>query len=70
VTLSIVAAFLVRSSLGIGIVMMGIGVMTYVFPFATPETVRMIGMRASIRTVRYMSIVPILIGLFFIFGGD
>lgn len=70
VTLSVAAAFFVRSSLGIGLVMMGIGVMTYVFPFATPETVRMVGMRASIRTARYLSILPILIGLFFIFGGE
>jgi hypothetical protein len=70
VALSIVAALFVRSSLGIGLGMIGLGVLTYVFPFATPETVQMIGMRASIRTVRYLSVLPILIGLFFAFRGE
>ncbi len=70
VILSIVAALVVRSPLWMGVLMMGLGVVTYAFPFATPETVRMIGMRASIRSVRYISIVPVLLGLFYALRGD
>jgi uncharacterized membrane protein len=59
----------VRSNVGVGLTMIGLGVVTFAFPFATPETVQMIGMRKSIRSVRYLSILPILIGVAFLLGG-
>lgn len=70
IVLSFVAMVVLDTPLGVGLSMLGIGVLMLVFPFATPGTVQMIGTRASIRTVRFLGMVTILIGLLMAFRGD
>lgn len=48
---------------GGGIGFASIGVVTYIFPFATPETIYWLGIRKSIKVVRIFSGIIILTGV-------
>lgn len=51
--------------LSLGLVLMGI--LCYLFPFVTPETVKMIGMKKSILTAKVLGIIIALFGTFICF---
>jgi uncharacterized membrane protein len=49
---------------GVGLVMIGLGLFMLAYPFATPQTIQMLGVRASLRLVRLLSMPVIGIGLY------
>jgi hypothetical protein len=59
--------FLVAESLGGFIALAGIAVTIGLFPFATPQTNWLLGLRRSIILVRGLAVVVFIIGLIFLF---
>jgi hypothetical protein len=55
---------LFESSVGLGLLLMGIGAVMLVFPFATPQTVQMLGVRTSVWLVRLGGLLMIGFGLY------
>lgn len=51
------------SALGAGLTTIGVGILSLIFPFATPETVQLHGTRKSIQMVRRLAVVGIGIGV-------
>lgn len=63
VVVGLVLASVLESAVGAGAVLIAGGIGIFLLPFATPETVRMHGIRASIRTARALSLLVILLGV-------
>lgn len=51
--------------LSLGLFLMG--VLCYFFPFVTPETVKMLGMKKSIITAKFLGVIIALIGVYICF---
>lgn len=67
----LLAAFaLGGSSLGAGLTMIAIGVVTLLFPFATPQTVRIHGLRRSIQMSRRLGMLGVGLGVLAILLGS
>jgi hypothetical protein len=63
VVAAIVAGLLDSERLG-GVAMVGLGLFMLAYPFATPQTVQMMGVRASLRLVRVLTVPVVAIGLY------
>lgn len=71
--LIVVAGFalvLFESPTGVGLLLMGIGVVMLIFPFATPQTVQMLGLHASIWLVRIGGALMVGSGLYVLARGS
>lgn len=55
-TLALLVFALADSDSGVGVSIALLGLLGIVFPFATPETVQMLGMRSAIRTTRIFGV--------------
>jgi len=58
---------LIAGIVGLSIVV--VGMVMYVYPFATPETVQMLGVRTSKRVVRWLSVVMAGLGVWILWMG-
>lgn len=47
---------LFQSAVGVALLLLGIGAVMLAFPFATPQTVQMLGVRRSVRLVRILGV--------------
>ncbi len=53
----------------IGLSTLALGVVLYLYPFATPETVEMLGVKKSVRLVRILAIGIVPLGLWILWMG-
>lgn len=69
-TVLLTAFALAGSSLGAGLTTIAMGILTLLFPFATPETVRIHGLRSSIQMARRLAMLGMGLGVLAILLGS
>lgn len=52
-----------------GLMLLSLGIIMIIFPFATPETISMWGLKRSIKVVRYLGVGMAVVGLLLIIFG-